>query len=156
MSKDSINFNNIYYTVNGLKLNIDNIDNFENTTKSVKKNTPKKNSNKTSSKSVKKNSPSVKKNPPPVKKNSPKIKPNVNLLANNLHVDKQLCVGKSCLDQSHLDDLISPKVIFYSACDYKGTAVSAGIGSFDISKIKLESNKINSMKIPQGVRVKLF
>jgi hypothetical protein len=187
----------IYYTVNGLKLDmdIDNIETFENTNpktsnkkttpKTVKKNTPK-TVKKNTPKTVKKNTPkSVKKVSPKsvkkvstksvkkvssksVKKNTPKlsvksampkkksVKTPPNILANNLNVNKQLCVGKSCLNQTKLGDLMVPKVILYSACDYKGTAVSVGIGGFDISKLNLTSNKINSLRIPRGMQIKLF
>jgi len=167
----------IFYTANGLKLNIDNIDNFENTTPkgavkkttpkgAVKKTTPKGAVKKTTPKgAVKKTTPkvTVKKTTPKVgikkitpklevKKTTPKVA-NKNLLANILHIDNKLCIGDSCLDKLHFDELIFPKVIFYSSCDYKGTAVSVGEGSFDVNKIGLESNKINSMRVPQDVRV---
>ena len=158
----------IYYTVNGLKLDIDNIENFENTkSKTVKKNSPK-TVKKNSPKMVKKNSPkkntpkknTPKKNTPkPVmKKSTPKAsnKQPSNVIANNLQVNKQFCVGKACLNQTGFDDLITPKVVLYSACDYKGTSVSVGIGGFDISKLTLTSDKINSIRIPQGMKIILY
>ena len=142
----------IFYTANGLNLNIDNIDNidnFENTTpkKAVKKATPKG--------AVKKATPkgAVKKPTPKGAVKKPTPKANKDLLANILHIDKKLCIGDSCLDKLHFDDLIFPKVIFYSSCDYKGKAVSVGQGSFDVNKIGLESNKINAMRVPKDVRV---